>query len=269
MSLIETFRYHSQVLAAKSSALETIHHAGDRGVEREDILEEFLQPLLPGQIGIGRGEIRADNGRWSKQEDLILYDRLSCPRLFVGSRSQVFPVESVGAVIEVKTRLDTEKIREATQNIASVRRLEKTGMATHVGAGSISFGNPTPVLGCVFAYDLSLKPETFKQRWIESQLALPPEHRINLVCVLNHFTIVHIDRTFHLWDTLDNEETLNTVAFFDSGEDTLMTFTLCLLRVLAETRFGIPNLFKYYFTGGDSLNFSFKYFGLGKDTKAA
>jgi hypothetical protein len=265
MSLIETFRYHSQVLAAKSSALETIHHAGDRGVEREDVLEESLLPLLPDQIGIGRGEIRAGNGHWSKQEDLILYDKLSCPRLFVGSRSQVFPVESVGAIIEVKTRLNTQKIKEATENISAARELEKAGTATRVGPGSIDFGPPTPVLGCVFAYDLDLKFETFKQRWIEAQLALPPRKRINLACILNRFTIVHIDRTFHLWDSLDSEEAVNTVAFFDSGQDTLMAFTLCLLRVLAETRFGVPDLFRYYFGSEESLNFSFEYFGLREE----
>ena len=105
MSLIEVFRSYSNVLASKSSALETIHHAGDRGAEREDILDDFLRPLLPDRIAIGRGEVRATNGNWSKQEDLILYDKVNCPRLFVGNRSQVLPVESVGAVIEVKTSL--------------------------------------------------------------------------------------------------------------------------------------------------------------------
>jgi len=238
-------------------------------MEREDVLEKFLIPLLPEQIGIGRGEIRASNGQWSKQEDLILYDKLSCPRLFVGSRSQVFPVESVGAVIEVKTRLNTEEIRNATQNIAGVRKLKKGGLATWVGPGFINLGPPTPILGCVFAYDLGLKPETFKQRWVEVQLALPPQQRVNLACILNRFTIVHIDRTFRLWDLLDSEEALNTVAFFESGQDTLMTFTLCLLRVLAETRFGLPDLFKYYFSGGESLNFAFQHFGVEKDGEAA
>lgn len=261
MSLVETFRYHSQVIAAKSAALEAIHHAGDRGAEREDVLEEFLLPLLPEQIGIGRGEIRASNGQWSKQEDLILYDKLSCPRLFVGSRSQIFPVESIGAVIEVKTRLNTEEIGDVTRNIAAVRRLQKEGSAMKVGAGSIAFGQPTPILGCVFAYDLGLKRETFEQRWIEAQLALPPEQRVNLTCVLNRFVILHIDRVFHLWDRLDAEECLNTIAVLDSAEDTLMTFTLCLLRVLAEVRFGVADLFRYYFSGGDSLRFTYKYCG--------
>ena len=235
------------------------------GGEREDVLEEFLLPLLPERLGIGRGEIRAGNGQWSKQEDLILYDKLNCPRLLVGNRSQVLPVESVGAIIEVKTRLGTKEIRDAMQNISSVRKLVKAGMATHVGPGSIDFGLPTPVLGCVFAYDLNLKPETFIKRWIEAQLSLPPEQRINLACVLNHFTIVHLDKTFHLWDSISTEKILNSIAFFESGQDALMTFTLCLLRALAETRFGVPDLFKYYFSGGDSLNFPFKYYGLKQE----
>ena len=110
MSLIDVFRNYSDVLASKSSALETIHHAGDRGVEREDILDEFLRPLIPDRIAIGRGEVRATNGRWSRQEDLILYDKLNCPRLFVGKRSQVFPAESVGPVVEVKTSLGSKEV---------------------------------------------------------------------------------------------------------------------------------------------------------------
>lgn len=260
MSLIDVFRYHSSVLGARSLALEIIHHAGDRGAEREDILEEFLQPLLPESIGIGRGEVRATNGIWSRQEDLILYDKLNCPRLFVGSRSQVFPVESVGAVIEVKTALGSKEIGDATKNISEVRKLAKSGMSTKVGAGSISFGSPTPVLGCLFAYDLSLNPDTFNEKWVKAQLSLPPEERINLVCVLNRITIIHFDNVFHLWDT-SNTKLVNSILFFESGQDTLLTFTLCLLRVLAETRFGIPDIFKYYFSGGAKLNFPMKYFG--------
>lgn len=259
MSLIETFRHHSRMLSAKSAASEAIHHLGNRGTERESILEEFLRPLLPERFQIGQGEIRATNGRWSRQEDLILYDRLNCPRLFVGGKSQIFPIESVGGVIEVKTRLSTKEIGEATRNLAEARALEKIGDATHISGGAITFGSPTPTLGCLFAYELALKPETFMEKWVEAQLAIPPQHRINLVCILNQFTVVYIDQTFHLWDKI-SDDLLDSVCFFESGEDTLLTFTLCLSRALAEARFGIPDLFKYVFSEGASVNFPYKYF---------
>lgn len=254
MSLIETFRYHSQVLAAKSSALEIVHHAGDRGMEREDLVQEFLSPLLAEQFGIGRGEIRASNGEWSKQEDLIIYDRISCPRLFVGSRTQIFPVESIAAVIEVKTRLGTKEIKDASANISQARRLQKSGMATHVGAGAITMGAPTPILGVLFAFDLELTPETFRARWDEAQSALAPEQRINLVCILGKMFLIHIDHTFHLWDNT-NPQLINSFYAVDSQQDSLLAFTLLLMRVLGEFRFGSPDLFKYVFSGGEKLEF--------------
>jgi hypothetical protein len=259
MTLIETFRHQSNVLLAKSAALEAIHHDGDRGAEREDLLGEFLTPLLPEKIGLGRGEIRATNGRWSKQEDIILYDRLNCPRLFVGNRSQIFPVESVATIIEVKSTLGTQEIKDATKNISEAKMLSKLGLSTHIAPGSMSFGVPTPILGCLFAYRLSLKPETFHERWLESQLSIPPEQRINLVCILDNFTIISVDRVFHLWDNLD-ENLLNSVIFFESKENSLMTFSLCLFRVLAEYHFGIPDLFKYYFSDNQSVTFPMKWF---------
>lgn len=254
MSLIETFRYHSRVLEAKSSALEVIHHAGDRGMEREDILEQFLAPLLPQQFGIGRGEIRAANGKWSKQEDLIIYDRMTCPRLFVGTRSQIFPVESVAAVIEVKTSLGTKEIQEASTNISKVRSLVKTGSATHIRPGAISFGPPTPIFGAVFTFKLGVSRDTFRKRWDEAQSVLPTGQRINLTCVLGDIIISHIDRTLHLWDKA-SPDLLGSFYPIDSGQDSLLTFTLALMRVLGEFRFGVPDLFKHFFSGGEKLEF--------------
>lgn len=254
MSLIETFRYHSKVLEAKSSALEVIHHAGDRGMEREDILEEFLTPLLPEQFGIGRGEIRATNGKWSKQEDLIIYDRINCPRLFAGTRSQIFPAESVAAVIEVKSTLGSKEIQDATANISQARRLAKQGNATHTEPGAITFGPPTPILGALFVYDLSISLETFRERWVEAQSSQPVNQRINLTCVLGKMVVIHVDQTYHLWDQA-SESILGTFFPIDSGQDSLLTFTLALMRVLAEFRFGIPDLFKHFFSGGEKLEF--------------
>ena len=134
-------------------------------------------------------------------------------------------------------------------------------MSTHIGAGSVNFGTPSPVLGCLFAFNLSLKPETFTDKFIKAQLAIPPEQRINLVCILNQMTIIHFDQVFHLWDQTSTKLD-NSFVFFESEKDSLLSFTLCLLRVLAEVRFGLPDLFKHYFSGGSALNFPMKYFGL-------
>lgn len=255
MNLINTFRYHSQILGAKSSALETIHHAGDRGAEREDVLEEFLAPLLPHQLAIGRGEVRATNGQWSKQEDLIIYDRLGCPRLFTGTRSQVFPVESVAAVIEVKSKLNTQSIQQASKNIERARSLQKTGAVAHLSSSALTYGEPTPMFGVLFAYKLDIGLETLKKRWVETQSNIPAEHRINLMCILDEMIMIHVDHTFPLWDRGAHDTEIGNFRAFKSKEDSLFTFTLLLLRVLGDFRFGRPDLFKYYFGPSDGLEF--------------
>lgn len=255
MDLIGTFRGHSRKLKAESETLDTVHHAGNRGSERESVLERFLTDVLPYQFGIGTGEIRATNGAWSKQEDLVIYDRLACPRLFVGAKSQVYPVESVAAIIEVKSKLGSAEIRDAAVNIAKARSLKKLGMSGPLmGPGSITFGEPSPTLGVLFAYDLAISTDTFRRVWDENQSALPPNQRINLTCILGQQVVIHIDRTFHLWDEM-TQEMLNNFYAIAAGEDALLVFTLLLTRVLAETRFGVPDLFKYVFTDGRTLNF--------------
>lgn len=258
MSLIESFRSASVAMLAEAARPQAIHHMGERGAEREEIVQRFLQPLLPERFGIGRGEIRATNGVWSKLQDLVIYDKLNCPRLFAGKRSQIFPAENVLAVIEVKTRLRTRDIERSTKSIQSVRKLKKIGMSTHVGAGSITFGEPSPTLGALFAFDLGLSLETFRKRWEQYQAPLPWEERINLVCVLGKMAIVHVDTTFHLWDST-SKDTLGSFVAFESGEDSLLTFFLLLTRALVESRSGVPDLFKHFFGDGKSLTMPLVY----------
>jgi hypothetical protein len=257
MDLIELYRSHSRSIAAKSSALEVMKHAGNRGTEREQILKDFLLPLLPERFTVGSGEILANNGNWSRQEDLIIYDRHNCPRIYAGGNSQIFPIESVAAVIEVKTSLRAKDIAQASQNIAAARRLKKAGMSTHVSPGAIQFGEPSPTLGVLFAYDLGMSLDSFRRKWDESQSVVPSEERINLTCILDKMVIVHLDRTFHLWDTI-TEDHLNSFTPLNTQKDSLLTFVLLLMRVLGETRFGIPDLFKYVFSD-KSLEFTYVY----------
>lgn len=252
MPFIQSFREASKALLAQSAQLEIVQHPGDRGGEREELVEGFLSPLLPERFAIGHGEIRASNGSWSKQEDLIIYDKLNSPRLFAGRRSQILAVENVAAVIEVKTSLRTKEIQESTKNIRSVRCLEKAGMATQVSPGEISFGKPSPIFGALFAFDLGVSLETFRARWVEAQSPLPPNERINLVCIPGKMVVIHVDKAFHLWDSI-NQEMLGNFIPMDSGEDSLLTFLLLLLRVLVEFRSGIPDLFRHFFSGGEGL----------------
>lgn len=246
--LIEFFKSQSNVMAAKFNAAGQFHHSGTKGREREKILRAFLADMLPPALGVGEGEIWSPDGQWSRQGDLIVFDYLNCPKLLAGSDSQAFPVESVAAVVEVKSRLDGKSIREATVNISSAKRLRKTGTTTSVKPGRITFAPATPILGAVFAFEIGSSLPTFRRNWQLHQSQLDPSQRVNIVCVLGEFMIVHIDRTFHLWDSA-SADNLNNFVFQPLKEHALMGFSLALLRALGEVSFTTPNMFAHVFSG--------------------
>lgn len=253
MSFQEFFRNQSRTMLADAKKVGIIPHKPARGREREKLLEAFLGPLLPERFAIGHGEIRASNGVWSKEGDLIIYDRLTSPKLFVGEESQILPAESVAAVIEVKTTLDKKAIEEATKNLQSARRLEKEGKSTYIGSGSIAFGKPSPIFGVLFAFQMGYKyVKAFANQWERFQSPLPHGERINLVCVLGDRVTIHVDNTFHLWDEA-TEDMLGNFVPLKLGEDSLLAFFLLLIRVLSDFRSGAPNLFKYFFHGGRKI----------------
>lgn len=60
-----------------------IEHRGLKGQAREVIVREFLSKYLPKQLGIARGEIISSNGEVSREQDIIIYDKLKCPIYYI------------------------------------------------------------------------------------------------------------------------------------------------------------------------------------------
>jgi hypothetical protein len=57
----------------------------------------------------------------SRHLDVIIYDAISCPSLFMDEhRNQILPIEGVFAVIEVKTTLSSNALRDSFENLRSV-----------------------------------------------------------------------------------------------------------------------------------------------------
>ena len=150
-----------------------IPHAGERGSQAEKILRRFLQRYLPGRLSVGTGHILAQKGEVSRQCDVVIYDGLYWPSLFVADGYQIFPVESVLAVIEVKSTLDGKSMKEAAENIRSVK----------------SLAEQHPICGMVFAYSSNFRPTPSIIK-VANRLQLLNQqieysHRIDLINVLD------------------------------------------------------------------------------------
>jgi hypothetical protein len=100
----------SEELLAQSRKVDfLIHHSGTVGNFREELFRGFLRKILPGKFEVSTGFIE-DSAR---QLDVIVWDSLNYAPLFREGEVVVVPRDSVRAVVEVKTKLETNALDQA------------------------------------------------------------------------------------------------------------------------------------------------------------
>ena len=114
------------MLASKPFERQT--HAGEKGAEVEDILKQFLNEHLPQRFRAGSGIVLDTENSPSRQQDVIVYDALSSPLYRYAPKTQIIPMDAVVSVIEVKSSLTKAELEDASQKIASCKRLKKRAM---------------------------------------------------------------------------------------------------------------------------------------------
>ncbi|MFE4726137.1 DUF6602 domain-containing protein [Microbacterium sp. NPDC056736] len=117
---------HAREAIERMRTADVVTHKGERGRAREEVLRQYLAEIVPAGFDVATGFIIDVHGAQSRQQDLIIVRRDYHPRFQVGG-AHFYPVESVAAVIEVKSSLNKTTFLEAIENAASVKRLDRTG----------------------------------------------------------------------------------------------------------------------------------------------
>jgi len=121
------FSQLNRLLAEKSVQADIIDHKLEKGLGNEQIIRELLNDFLPSRYGIAKGKVINSLGDMSKHCDVIIYDRLNCPKLFIDeNNNQILPIEGVYCVFEVKTTLNRTILEQGFQNLLSVHNLLRT-----------------------------------------------------------------------------------------------------------------------------------------------
>ena len=110
-------------LSQKIDSLSRMSHNLTKGELRELFVSDLLNHFLADQYGIGSGIIINQAGLQSKQTDIIIYDKRIIPPFILHQSLGVFPVESVLAVIEVKTNLTKDAILKTEKNFKFLREV--------------------------------------------------------------------------------------------------------------------------------------------------
>jgi hypothetical protein len=137
-------------LLASSKVASGAGHPTDKGTPREAFVREFLRKHLSEKVAVGQGEIINANSKTNEkrnQIDVIVYRR-DYPKLVFGGDISAFLAESVVATIEVKSKLDKEKLKQSILSAMNTKKLNRSIMC----AFKVGYQTPS-ILSYVVAYD--------------------------------------------------------------------------------------------------------------------
>lgn len=113
-----------------------IRHPGENGRAREQILKNFLKKIIPKKYSVDTGFVIDAVGGISNQIDIVIY-RDDYHSIFEIGEIKHFMVESVVAVIENKASMaSSAALRQAFDNIKSVKRLDRTNNGKNIAIPS-------------------------------------------------------------------------------------------------------------------------------------
>jgi hypothetical protein len=150
-----------------------------KGGEAEQLVRAFLRGHLPKRFDVGSGFIIDPRDALSKQTDVIIYDALNCPVYRASETAAIIPSDNVAAVIEVKSRLDKERMQEAFENISAAKSLSK------LKPQDVPFLVTAQTFGCLFAFETDLSLQKLMEHYCECIKKFHLGRHIDLVLVLD------------------------------------------------------------------------------------
>jgi hypothetical protein len=231
-------KHYAGLTTRMLSEIETISdrmtHQGEKGRNNEHVLAAFLNEHLPKRYWISTGKVIAADGRESGQVDLIVHDRITTPAFVEARAWSLVPVESVYAVLSVKTTLNKEELRDSLESISKVRALPRTAAIRYDSNHMVSLREDETLRprGFVFAFKSSwATPESAEKAFQDLLSEFDDSLRPNAVCALDQCLIIR--RAY----------TTETILF---KEHALMHFVVFLVQTMDKFPRYQVDLKKYF-----------------------
>ncbi|MBU0568469.1 hypothetical protein KJ693_11150 [bacterium] len=213
-----------------------VTHRGSKGKIREqEIIKEYLKKYLPGNIGIANGECISTDGQVSPECDIILYEKNTTPYLVYKDGYQVFPIECVYGVIEIKSKIDKAQLKDSIDKLKKIKSMPKTAYDVQKGPviqSTTLYGKKWeyfPTIGMILSFD-SLKIETLKEHFIDMQQDFSYENQVDSLWVLNQGMIIHRNDN----GTIELSPGPNTAPKIIKSENPLLLLTVHLQTLMSS-----------------------------------
>jgi hypothetical protein len=227
----------TSALGSAVGASSLIQHRLLKGEFRERRVIAGLRPFIPRRYEMYSGIVVNADGKFSRQQDIILSDSMTTPPFLAAGDLGVHLVETVSATIEVKSIATAQSMREAVANIASVKQLasDEPRDFINIRGGHIGMGrNVDKPFGGVLFLGSENSDESILNAYIEAASALAPNDRPNAVVVVDKFVLTwgtYIGESQDL--TIHPEPLRGTHVLYQRlGTNALLVFYMVLMKIL-------------------------------------
>ena len=121
--LNDHFKRIQKILRAEGCAANSFSHGVNKGLIREAFIRGFLSNNIPANWGIGTGEIIHQDAATKEtrpQIDAVIHDK-NHPKLVLSGEIDLFFIETVSTIIEIKSKVDKEDLIKAGQTAALMK----------------------------------------------------------------------------------------------------------------------------------------------------
>ena len=196
-SPLSTYARHikaiSDQLIADSEEIREAYstHNVSAGSSREDLAIKFLRAHLPSKFHITSGFALASDGILSKQSDILIVDGMNNVAFNSSRREQQWPIESIYAVVEVKTTLDGKALADAIKKCIAFKSMRRSSSSESNMSERRRTGDS---LFCIFAFEGPSLDTTIQS--LRAKLSnVIVERRPDLIVVLNK-AVIHCGSYF-------------------------------------------------------------------------
>ena len=181
MSIADYMNDAAREMRRRSKAIrrDFAMHRGAAGDRREDLVTKFLEDHLPRRFGVRYGFAISSDGLVSNQADVLIVDQDNNAPLHPGSSHELWPVEAVYALVEVKTKLPPRDLRDAVDKCRRFRQLRRRFVCD-------SSQKIKESLFVIWSFD-GAKPKTISGNLMSVVSDVPAHERPDFVVDLNGF----------------------------------------------------------------------------------
>lgn len=135
MNISEYFKNISDRFNSESNELRLFFstHRPSAGSNREGLVADFLRKHLPSKYEISHGLVFSSEGEFSNQADVLVCDALNNAPLFRDRKEPIWLVESIYALVEVKTTISPSELDDCIAKCQKFKSLKRRSTDRNLG----------------------------------------------------------------------------------------------------------------------------------------